>query len=100
MNAYKLVRQRKDGTLGSLFIKAKDRLPINEWIVATLNPTKGFTVRKGWHCTEKPYAPHLSMKGRVWVKVEIEDSVALKRPESQGGMWHLSDRMKILEVMT
>jgi hypothetical protein len=35
------------------------------------------------------------MEGRVWKQVEIEDYVELKRPESQGGVWYLAQRMKL-----
>ena len=96
MIAYKLVRQRKDGTLGSLFINRKDVLQKDVWLTAKPYPTKGFAVRPGWHCTKFPEAPHLSMNGRVWVKVDIEEFKEFKRPESQGGIWFIANRMKIL----
>jgi hypothetical protein len=51
----------------------------------------------GWHCTIKPYAPHLSMKGRTWYEVEIEDFVEHKRPKHQGGMWYLANKMKLIK---
>ena len=73
MKAYKLIRKMKDGSLSPLFINKKSRIPIGTWMDAELNPTKGFAVRKGWHCTLKPEAPHLSDKGRVWVEVEVDD---------------------------
>lgn len=99
MIAYKLVRKMKDGSLASLFIKKKDRLPINEWLIAELNPTKGYAVRKGWHCTLKPEAPHLSERGRVWVEVEVQDYEFFKRPISQGGTWVLAQKMKINKIL-
>ena len=43
------------------------------WLDAEEHPTKGFAFRKGFHCTLKPIAPHLSTKNRCWVEVEIED---------------------------
>lgn len=98
MKAYKLVRQMKDGTLASLFINKTDRLPIGQWLEAEEHPTKGFAFRPGWHCTLKPIAPHLSMKGRVWVEVEIEEYQLIQRPEHQGGTWALAKRMKILNI--
>lgn len=99
MIAYKLMRIRKDGSLGSLFINKKDVLPLNKWLNAKPYLTKGFAFRPGWHCTFKPYAPHLSEKGRVWVKVEIKDFVTYPRPESQGGEWILANKIKLLEIL-
>lgn len=99
MIAHKLVRQMKDGTLSSLFIGKKNRLPIGQWLQAESLPTKGFALRPGWHCTREPIAPHLSTKDRVWVKVEIEDYTEFLRPENQGGLWFLAKRMRILEVI-
>lgn len=96
MKAYKLIRKMKDGSLSPLFINKTSRIPIDVWLTAELNPTKGFAVRKGWHCTLEPIAPHLSTKGRVWVEVEIEDFEYYNRPESQGGTWVLADKMKVL----
>jgi hypothetical protein len=99
MIAYKLVRQRKDGSLGPLFINARLRLPFNEWLNAELLPKKGYKPRKGWHCTAKPLAPHLSLKDRVWVKVEIAEYEELKRPKHQGGLWYLAQKMKVLHIL-
>ena len=69
MKAYKLIRKMKDGSLSPLFINQKSRIPIGVWMDAELHPKKGFAVRKGWHCTLEPKAPHLSEKDRVWVVV-------------------------------
>ena len=99
MFAYKLVRQLKNGELASLFINKKVRLPLNEWLEAEDHPTKGYKHRPGWHCTKSPEAPHLSKKGRVWVKVELQLFTLEVRPESQGGVWLLADRMKIIEIL-
>jgi len=96
MTAYKLVRKLKDGSLSPLFINKKLRFPVNEWLDSEPHPTKGFAFRRGWHCTLKPVAPHLSTNGRVWVEVEIDDFEYYKRPESQGGTWVLSQRMKVV----
>jgi len=98
MKAYKLVRMMKDGSLASLFINPRDRLPMDTWLEAECYPTKGFAVRPGWHCTAKPNAPHLSIKGRVWVEVEIDNYTEVHRPENQGGLWYLANRMKITSV--
>jgi len=96
MIAYKLIRLRKNGTMGPLFINRKLIIPIGKWMVAENWPTKGFAVRQGFHCTLKPVAPHLSTKGRVWVEVEVEDIEKYQRPESQGGTWVLAQRMKVI----
>lgn len=99
--AYKLFRLRKDGTITSLFINKTRTLPVGEWIVSENIPTQGFAERQGWHCTAEPSAPHLKMElksgeKRVWKKVLIEDYTEFQRPENQGGLWFLANRMKIL----
>ena len=95
MIAYKLFRVRQDGSLGSLFINRRRRLPIGEWMESECIPTKGFAVREGWHCLPRPEAPHLTIKGRRWYAVEIDDWETLDRPASQGGHWFLAHRMRI-----
>lgn len=100
MTAYKLVRKLKDGSLSSLFINKRSRMPLNEWMTAEEYPTKGFAFRKGWHCTLKPVAPHLSNKDRIWVKVEVDDVSFFDRPESQGGTWVLAQKMKLLKELS
>lgn len=99
ISAYKLVRQRKDGSLGPLFINARQRLEFDKWLKAGCYPTKGFAVRPGWHCCSKPEAPHLSPKGRVWIKVKIKDYEEHKRPEAQGGLWYVANYMKVEGVL-
>jgi hypothetical protein len=96
LKAYKLIRKLKDGTLSPLFINKKSRIPFDVWLEAEAHPTKGFAFRKGWHCTLKPEAPHLSNKDRVWVEVEVEDFEYFTRPESQGGTWVLAQKMKVI----
>ena len=49
MIAYKLLRIRKDGSIGPLFINQKQRVPIGEWLDAEDHPTSGFAHRPGWH---------------------------------------------------
>ena len=99
--AYKLFRLRKNGTLGSLFINRKRIIPIGTWLTAENYPTKGYAVRPGWHVTLKPIAPHLTTKGRIWMKVEIKDYKEIQRPESQGGLWLLANKMRVLhEIQT
>lgn len=104
MIAYKLFRQRRDGTLGPLFINARLRVPVGVWLDAEDHPTKGFAHRPGWHCTLKPEAPHLSEQpkggaARVWARVEVEGVSLYERPESQGGTWCLAERLRVVEVM-
>ena len=98
------MRLRKDGTLGSLFIDRKQVIPIGIWLEAECTPTKGFAVRKGFHCCYEMNAPHLKKElsngeMRVWVKCEVEDYVEYDRPESQGNTWVLANRMKVLEIV-
>lgn len=104
MIAYKLLKQRKDGSLGPLFINAKAKLPIGEWMVAEDHPTKGYAYRPGWHCLPTPDAPHLSKNPkngpkRVWCRVKVTGVQVERRPDSQGGVWFLCDRMQIIEVI-
>jgi len=99
MIAYKLVRQRRDESLGPLFINRKQRLTKGIVYQAEEHLTKGFAFRPGWHCCAEPIAPHLSKKGRIWAKVRIVEYTQHKRPESQGGLWYTAKFMKILEVL-
>ena len=100
--AYKLFRKTKDNRITSLFINKTRNLPLGIWMEADNYPTKGFAERPGWHCTAQPVEPHLKMKlksgeVRVWKKVMIEEVTEVQRPETQGGLWYLAKRMKILE---
>lgn len=101
--AYKLLRRRKNGTLGPLFINASQVIPLDEWLEAEDHPTKGYAHRPGWHCTLKPVAPHIKLEPknkppRIWCRVLIEDATHFDRPQSQGGTWVLARRMKVLGV--
>lgn len=97
MIAYKLMRVRKDSSIGPLFINRKLRIPMDEWMLYGCHPTKGFKIRPGWHCTSRPEAPHLSLNGRAWFEVEIEgDPEKISRPVKQGGQWYLAKWMKVL----
>lgn len=100
ISGYKLFRQRKDGTLGPLFINARLRIPLGEWMPAESHPTPGYAYRPGWHATTKPIAPHLSTKGRVWCRVEMRGVTTYARPESQGGSWLLAQHLKVLSITT
>ena len=82
MIAYKLLKIRKDGSIGSLFIDKRIRRPIGEWMIAENHPTKGFAHRPYFHCTSKPTAPHLSENGRKWFTVDIEEFEIMERPKS------------------
>jgi hypothetical protein len=97
MIAYKLFRVMKDGSIASLFINKTARHTFNIWIDAENHPTKGYSERFGWHCCKSPHAPHLSMTGRAWYKVDIEDFESIKRPASQGNKWYIAKRIKILD---
>ena len=104
MIAYKLMRVKKDGLIYPLFINKNKPTIIGEWLNAECYPTKGFAVRCGWHCCFEMNAPHLKKElatgeKRVWVKCEVEDYTTYDRPESQGGMWILAQKMKVIEVV-
>ena len=97
MRAYKLLRVRKDGSIGPLFIDARQRILAGEWLQAKHGlHVKGFAYRPGWHATVRPIAPHLSEVGRRWFHVEIEGITRFKRPDKQGGLWYIAERMKLL----
>jgi hypothetical protein len=96
---YKLMRLRKDGSLGPLFIGARQRIPVGKWLWAQDIPTKGYAHRPGWHILPEPHAPHLSEKGRVWVKVEFKYYSEHERPATQGGKWYLARRMKVVGII-
>lgn len=97
MIAYKLFRVLKDGSITPLFINKTKRLSIGEWLQSESHPTKGYVYRPFWHCTSKPHAPHLSLKGRQWYEVEIEEFEIFNRPDNQGGIWYLSKQIKIIK---
>jgi hypothetical protein len=103
-DVYKLVKLRKNATLGPLFINARAVLPVGEWMEAEDHPTKGFAHRPGWHCTLKPEAPHLKVNPkngcrRVWVRCKAQGIEKFNRPQSQGGTWVLAERLMIVEVL-
>ena len=105
MKAYKLVRKLKDGKLYPLFINKKEPFIFNKWLKAECYPTKGFAVRKGFHCCFQPLAPHLKEhlsngEQRVWIECEVKDWESYDRPESQGGAWILAQKMKVLGELT
>ena len=105
MEAFKLFAMRKDGTLGPLFINKRQVIPMGEWLDAGTHPRSGFAVRTGWHAALRQSAPHLMardggmVKGRVWARVELQDTTLYNRPEAQGGTWVLGQRMRVLEIL-
>ena len=102
MIAYKLFKQRRDGSIGPLFINARQRLDVGTWYDAEDKPTKGYAHRPGWHAVSKPHAPHLKQgegSGRVWARVELEGVQELPRPASQGATWLLAGKLRILEIL-
>jgi len=103
MRVYKLFRQRKDGSLGPLFIGARQRIELGKVLPAEDIPTKGFAHRPGWHSGLAPCAPHLSEKGRVWAECSIPDSAdwyKFKRPGNQGGAWIISTAIQVNRILS
>ena len=95
MIAYKLCRKAKDGNIYPLFINKKVPFIFHQTMKAECHPTKGFAVRKGFHCCFIPYAPHLKEKlkngeQRVWIELEVDDFTTYDRPQTQGGKWILA----------
>ena len=101
MIGYKLFRKRKDGSYGPLFINRKQRLLLQNYYTAEDHKTAGYSHRPGWHLCTKPVAPHLSTKGRVWVKVWYDSDLAetFKRPDNQGGEWILAKEIRLLSEL-
>lgn len=99
MIGYKLFRKRKDGSYGPLFINRKQKIELNITYLAEEHLTKGFAFRPGWHICKRPIAPHLSLEGRVWCKVEFDLKQVLSRPEHQGGIWYLGNSMRLIKEM-
>jgi hypothetical protein len=96
ITGYKLLRRRKDGSLGSLFINKGQRLPVGKWLEAELYPTKGYAFRQGWHALTKMEAPHLKIgPGRVWMRVRLKGVRRHVRPVCQGGEWLVARHMYI-----
>lgn len=97
---FKLMRKRKDGSLGPLFINRKQKIPIGKWMPAEDHKTNGFAHRPGWHILDKPLAPHLKKTNdRVWVQVQYRQALQFERPINQGGIWFLAKQMKVVKVL-
>ena len=99
MECYKLVKLRKDGTIGSLFIGASRKYQLGEWYEAEELPKKGFSPRKGWHGFLSKESHHLTEKGRTWALCEVEDFVIMERPSSQGGNWVLANKIQFCKIL-
>ena len=97
ITAYKLFRVRKDGSLGSLFFKASDRIQRGKWLKAEAIHKEGFSFRPGWHACPKPTAPHLSQKGRAWYMVQLRGVTEHQKPAAQGGLWYTAKQLKVVE---
>lgn len=81
-NGFKLFEMDDKGNLHALFIDKHTIMPINSWMKAGIFPTKGFSVRPGFHIGQICSAPWLmsadgtykSQRGkkfkRVWCEVE------------------------------
>lgn len=96
---YKLLTLHKDGSLASLFINKRARIPIGKWQKAKEIPTKGYAFRPGFHACAEPIAPHLSKNGRVWCKVSLIGVEEFKRPQNQGGTWYVAKYLRIDEIL-
>lgn len=106
MTAYKLLRLRSDGSLGSLFVGRQEVIiPGVTYKARSDLPHPGLAHRPGFHCTSGMSAPHLKMRlrsgeVRVWCRVEIaRSSIRHERPQSQGGLWWTSPWMRVTEIM-
>lgn len=105
MQAFKLLRLRKDGTLGSLFVGRKYAIPVNCWLTAIKDlPHPGLAHRPGFHCCSTKSAPHIKMtlkngEKRVWCSVTIKNYTVHERPECQGGIWYVADQMRIDAIL-
>jgi hypothetical protein len=96
--AYKLVRVRRDGSIGPLFINRHQVIPVGKWVKAESHPTPGYKLRPGWHACHTPSAPHLSKKGRAWALVTLKGITKWERPKAQGGTWYTARWMKVETV--
>lgn len=95
---WKLFRRRKDGTLGPLFINKRQVIEVGKTYRAEDVPTKGYARRPGWHLAPEPHAPHLSLRDRVWAKVEYGEHYLFIRPRHQGGHWIIANWIRVIEV--
>jgi hypothetical protein len=62
--AYKLFKVRSNGTIGPLFINARQVIEPGVWLPAEDHPTNGFAHRPGWHATLRPIERTVSSTAR------------------------------------
>ena len=94
MEAYKLLRVRADGTLGSLNTDIGRKLPIGEWLRAGNHARPGRTPHPGWHALTEPASKHFrDFPGRKWYRVELQNVTPYPRPDE---MWLVAECMRIL----
>jgi hypothetical protein len=98
MTVYKLMKQRKDGTLGPLFINSSQCIPLGSWLKAESHQTKGFAYRPGFHCTLTPKSHIMEKPGRVWVRVRVKNYKLINKPNSTD-QWVLAQQMIVDEVL-
>ena len=104
MKAYKLLRLRKDGTLGPLFVGRRSVFRVGDRLAAEFNlPHPGLAHRPGFHCCAEPRAPHIKRvlkngERRVWCEVRIYGVTRHDRPECQGGVWYTALHMEIVKL--
>lgn len=100
ITAYKLLRLRRDGTMGPLFINKRQIVRPGFWLRAEDHPTPGYQHRPGWHAAPAPFAPHLTTKGRVWCEVQLRYVRMIERPKAQGSAWYLARMMRVTRQLT
>lgn len=106
INAYKLLRLRKDGSLGALFVGREQHFIVGKWMESRDDlPHPGLAHRPGFHCCSTQSAPHIKTvlkngEVRIWCSVTIENYEQHQRPECQGGLWYVAKRMKINEIIS
>ena len=109
MKAYKMVRIRKDATLGPMFVGCEEVFPVGSWITAHTNYKRKLDkvysklgwlkFRPGFHFAELPYAPHIGIKDKdgvikwmhddtVWVECEVSDEIDYTLEARQNGLRH------------
>lgn len=98
MTGYKLLRKRRDGSYGTLFINRKLKLYPGIWYPAEDHPTSGFAHRPGWHVLPKPESNRLALKdNRVWCLVLFDHKETINKPLSQGGPCYIGNSLMIVE---
>lgn len=80
IKTYKLFEMNQNDELFALFIGKNKPFSIGEWTNAEILPTKGFSVRPGFHSGQIPSAPWLmsydgkykSQRSKYWKRVWVE----------------------------